>query len=766
MTHVVDLTYAVWAYLTAGWTDISDDVISGTVSGMDGFLSNRPADRIAATGQFEFALKNLTGKYSPGHGSSLAGWKTNIPVKLIFSYLGFDYPIYGRIAAAPDGIRIDAQDKGMPRVIVTVTDWFDRAGKDPVTNPGVLSDKRGDEVITQALSLAPIAPLTTDLDTGVNIFPTVFDVTTSTTKIYNELARVALSEMGYIYLKHDTTYGETLVFENWQARNGLRAETRIVASYIPDIFYKELREDGGYELREDGGYQLLDDVIIVDDVFDGDNTYIRADISHGANLINRMSIYANPRKVDSSPVVLFRLSQPFQIGSGQTFELKGTYADPSGGLPVNGQNMITPAATTDYLMNTASDGSGTNLTASLTVSAAYGSEGFTHQLTNTSNNTGWVTLFNCRGYGIYNYNPIEHVATESISVSENGTFPESINQKYQKTLDFGRLMADSIAYFEKDPETRFDKVSFIANYSPEMMYAFLRLGVGDMIRLKSSKANIDAYYFIQGRDWEILQGRLVMFNWTVKEHLSLSLGLSLVAAEMDGYGGNQSIDFGYLPHASKLASRTISFWFYADGFPIADNFFTNKDFYSGSGLGGCFTDLGSGFKKRLRFQSTGFSITSGEWVSTNDVIPTGQWLHFAATYTPQDVAVDPILYVNGAAIAITETSTPSGTYIAQENGNTVLGSPKTPAFQSPYNGKIKDARIYNRILSSSEIAQIYSEGAGGTGVTSGMVFQGPVVKTKDLAYFTDHTMLSTDRVAENIYQMIGKPTGSPIIRLS
>jgi hypothetical protein len=99
--------------------------------------------------------------------------------------------------------------------------------------------------------------------------------------------------------------------------------------------------------------------------------------------------------------------------------------------------------------------------------------------------------------------------------------------------------------------------------------------------------------------------------------------------------------------------------------------------------------------------------------------------------------------------------------------NLVIGNELTTTipYNLPFSGQIKDARVYNRILSAAEVAAIYAEGAGGTAVTSGLVFQSPTVRTGDLAYFTDHTMLSTDRVQENIFGSIGSPHGDPITRL-
>lgn len=748
-------------YLSGSWVDVTSDLIQGTLYASDGMMSNKWTDRLANTGELTFDLKNTTNKYSPGHVDALGGWRSGVSCKLVFTYDGVAHPSIWHVAA-PDGIKIDPQLYGPRRVHITCLDWMDYAGKDPIVNPGILTNKRGDEVLTTTLTFMPIQPLATEFDAGVNTFPTVFGTVTSKTTGYDELAKVVLSELGYAYIRKDLI-GETLVLENAHRRNGLRTLSPYPKASADSGFL--LKEDGGYLLLETGGKIILNEVTSGFDSSDGGLFEYAPSISHGDNTLNRLTVNAYPQRIDASPVILFKLSAPMLIGSGQTLQIKGYYSDPNGGLPVNGQNMIDPVITTDYLVNTASDGSGSNISADLTIVTDYGTEGFTHTVTNGSTSTGYITLFNCRGNGIYTYNSISHIAHDQTSINANGTRGDVLNQKYQNTLDFGRLYADAFVEYDKNPATRIDKITFCANTTGDLMQAFLSLGVGDMIRLRSSKAAIDAYYYIQGREFRVLEGDVIFFSWVVKEFLSLTLGLSLVAAQFAA-GSVDGINYGYLPHASRLPNRTVSAWIYMTSDPIittAYGIISNISTFSGSRM----YIVQSGGISVLGINATGWATTSGTWYATTTTISKNTWIHVAITYTPQDNGADPIMYVNGVSVAVTEMSTPSGAYIAQEDGNTLIGNRDIvgSSYQRPFDGKIKDARIYNRILTAAEILQMYNEGAGGTGVTSGLVFQGPVVRTKDLTYFTDHIMLSDDRVLDNIHGMVGVPHGAPVIRL-
>jgi hypothetical protein len=176
----------------------------------------------------------------------------------------------------------------------------------------------------------PIAPQATDFDTGTQIFQALFDTVTTGTKAYTEFNKLALSELGYIFLIKDATYGETLRFESATYRNGSRTVKQVTVPSCDSGFL--LNEDGSYLLNEDGSRFLLDmgatDVIISD-------TMLNMSVVYGKNVINRATARAHPKKTDTSAVVLFSLDTPIAIAAGETITFKGKYSDPVGGLTVN-----------------------------------------------------------------------------------------------------------------------------------------------------------------------------------------------------------------------------------------------------------------------------------------------------------------------------------------------------------------------------------------------------------------------------------------------
>ena len=747
-------TWTMEAYLNGSWVDITDDVL-GVVRGEWGMGGTGPTDFVADTGSLEFDLQNHNpvGKYSPGHPNCTSGWKKGVPVRQTFTYNGYTKRVRRYVN--------DFQNAGGKdeRKRITALDWMEYASRNPINNPGILENKRGDEVLTQTLALMPIPPQSTNFDTGVNTFPTAFDTVTSKTKAINEFVKTALSELGRVYLVNDSTYGETLVFENAQARSGLRALTEF-QSYNTGYLKKS---DGGYLLKSDGGKIIIQQRPTITLHLDNDPSVLDYEIEDGENVLNRFTAYAVPRRVDTSAQILFKLDAPIPIASGQTITIRGTYANPDGGLPINANpdDMITPVVTTDYRGFANSDGTGTEFTASLTVTPSYGTEGFAHTVYNGSSTSGYVTLFNCRGYGIYTYNPIEHQANDSTSQDEYGIISESITQKYKNDLAYGTLYVDMVIDDEKDPRTVVKRVFLNGNKNESVLYAFLQLEVGDLIRVTEDKSNVDSYYFIEGVSYQVRSGGILMFNWIVKPFLCLALGMSALAVEFAGGASGDAVNFGYIPSVTNIQQRTISFWIYMDTAPVSasDNVVSILDDDKGMSISVTTDSQIQYYSKR--------SVLLGIWKTPISSIATGAWKNVVVTMDQVGTSADPIIYINGVLQTLTETVTPGGALKDEYGVNLIVGNGKMASedYIRAFDGKIKDVRVYNRVLSAAEVTTLYNGGTPDMDlVTDGLQFQAFVVPTFRLTDFVDATLTSDMKVRDRIYGVVGTPHGSPIGR--
>jgi hypothetical protein len=130
-------------------------------------------------------------------------------------------------------------------------------------------------------------------------------------------------------------------------------------------------ERGRFFVNRDGGFvfynrhhTLLD---TVSDATFADNmegmTY-----TYGAALVNRAQVTCTPRSIGSPGTILWRLERPQKLepGEGGSLRLVARFRD-SDKRPIGALTVIPPVASVDYQANTASDGSGVDFTAKVSV---------------------------------------------------------------------------------------------------------------------------------------------------------------------------------------------------------------------------------------------------------------------------------------------------------------------------------------------------------------------------------------------------------------
>jgi len=100
-----------------------------------------------------------------------------------------------------------------------------------------------------------------------------------------------------------------------------------------------------------------------------------------------------------------------------------------------------------------------------------------------------------------------------------------------------------------------------------------------------------------------------------------------------------------------------------------------------------------------------FSGTDGKWRLGANSVTVGSWAHVVIAYDRTSTSNDPVIYVNGSSQTVTELSAPTGTADSETND---LAIGYDGYVDSP--GLIDDVRIYNRILSSGEVTQLYNMG--------------------------------------------------------
>ncbi len=107
----------------------------------------------------------------------------------------------------------------------------------------------------------------------------------------------------------------------------------------------------------------------------------------------------------------------------------------------------------------------------------------------------------------------------------------------------------------------------------------------------------------------------------------------------------------------------------------------------------------------------GFSGGRGWWRIPDNSINLDTWQHVAITYDSSSTANDPVIYLDGIPLAVTRVDSPSGSFLTDSAINLRLGN-HAGGTSHTFEGKIDDARIYDRILTETEIKTV--SGSGGS----------------------------------------------------
>ncbi len=116
-----------------------------------------------------------------------------------------------------------------------------------------------------------------------------------------------------------------------------------------------------------------------------------------------------------------------------------------------------------------------------------------------------------------------------------------------------------------------------------------------------------------------------------------------------------------------------------------------------------------------------FSGPDGDWQTDYQTIVPGEWTFVAVTYNKSSASNLPVFYINGVSTTPVVFGTPSGSASTDASYNLYIGNRNDG--QGPFDGVIDDVRIYNRILTADEIADLYT---GTTGSVAGICGTGGV----------------------------------------
>jgi hypothetical protein len=460
------------------WTDVTQYVV-GAVEGEEGIHGCGPLDRIADPGKIKLTLRNTNNYFTPGHGSCLSGFQTGIKLKWELTIESVTYcRFYGVIYQG--GIR-PKQELGISYTEIEAMDYIERMANHELSVPAYTTAKRADEIIALIVANMPVAPLSTSYLEGQDVYPCVFDTSTSKTPALSEAAKVILSEMGYLYMRHSYANPEILCCEGRHSR---------ISTDLSHVFFGGLNYDAIFE-----------------------NSMQSVDLSHGEHYFNCASATIYPRRTDAgTDTILYEMQDALVIAPSETVTIKSAYSDPAQqAVSVCGMDMQTPsAALGDYQFVDAEDGAEIN--SDLGIVATYGAAEVSYALTNNHATSATLLVLRARGRGIYVYQQVGYSAEDAALVSADGRWNLGMDLKYQTSQFVAKDFVTAMLDLYKTKRTLLTGAEWVANRSTWLLDMFAQVQVGWRIHLHLTTKGIEGDYYVQGLSWRAEPGGLVSFH--------------------------------------------------------------------------------------------------------------------------------------------------------------------------------------------------------------------------------------------------------------
>lgn len=210
--------------------------------------------------------------------------------------------------------------------------------------------------------------------------------------------------------------------------------------------------------------------------FEASDIY-KGDYRLGDDLQNDVTATFQPRAVGTAASIIYTLERVVSIGGGQSRVITCQYRDPDNQTArIGALNVLDPVSGTDFVANSASDGSGTNVTSDIVAAIQVFAQNAKITLVNTGANTAHITTLQLRGTPLFTYERETVNAVDAQSINDNGRYPRSYQFKLIADEETAQGFANiQVARF-KDQFARFHTVTFVANDSLKLLKNTVTIG--------------------------------------------------------------------------------------------------------------------------------------------------------------------------------------------------------------------------------------------------------------------------------------------------
>lgn len=449
-----------------GWQDISSDVNTASSPiisvGPLGITGSGVRDRTAQSGTMTFRLNNFNpvGAYSPGHTNQVTGFEIGAPIRLQISSTS-PTPLKTKFLGRIESIKPEVTRDVDLLVSVRCVDSVDVLSKAKAKGLTVRTSITAKRIVDVALNVATGLPLTSSVTNALDDTPDAYNfafdgLEDDEASLISEIRNAVESERGFFYF----AYQNSLVGSD----GGFRLENRATRINSPV-----------FATVADGGL-------------------LRALIpEHSADVVyNRVQARVFPREQDAVPTtILFTLQNTPKLKPGEKITFTAPYTDPSEQASrASGTEMQPPKANTDYKFAANEDGSGADLIANLTVNVDFGGSSAEVFLQNVGP-TGFVSLFQLKGKGLYSYEPVTAIDRDIVSIVQHGLSDIKFTLPYQEDISVAQEIVRDVLTAYSQPRTFITAARLVASKSATALDAFLDGEIGDKFFVENDVLGVD-----------------------------------------------------------------------------------------------------------------------------------------------------------------------------------------------------------------------------------------------------------------------------------
>lgn len=465
------LTSGEWAIndiVVIDWNKDGDfyDAYESITSDVQSFRFKRGRDDdldMAMIGECEIVVKDTTGKYVPESGGSSivaahGGIYPMCPIRikwllygeykdLFRGFLDDIHPDPGKMSREATIVGVDGMDQLAQRITLQIQ-----------------SAKLSGELFEEALDSLGWSGSARDIDDGHEEYPITFAEELACKEFFENIAR---SEFGYFYV-----------------------------------------DEEGNQTWEDRTYRLLTSRCIVSQFTFTESKYTKLEPLHSLASVRNYIVFTAQHKTKAGALSdLWTLNENKDnatpdspaLSPGESIEYWAEFDNIA-------DDVTAPTSTTDYLGNTAIDGSGSDKTSELTVTCGASdifSQSAKITVTNNDSNTVYLTMLKIRGK-IYADDPkTKIIEYDQDSIDNYGKRNLIIDLPYYVSVNFMRAMAQYILATRKDPHQRY--LMTVVGSTDELISEIVNRKISDRITLQNTDLGIDNEFYIdkQEIDWRI-----------------------------------------------------------------------------------------------------------------------------------------------------------------------------------------------------------------------------------------------------------------------